>query len=566
MPALSGLERKPNGVKAQPAAVRKFNAPKAADATPAPLAPDLPSFARAALNAGTLGETVAPPVVRSDPAAAAFLDAHCAIAATVDRDTVFVLPRYAGSGSVLAHEYAHVAQLRSGAHAPRDAAESAAERASAGATREVGGAASPPLFQVASPKQVIGTSAPGTLKDDERNPLAVGAGGRRYLTAQPAGWTKSAPGYKPQLLPPNPVATFNALMHQVEAIHAEQRATAERLKTAKDMKYWFARVYEYVTENEIAAICATPPTYMYPHMKMQEVIGFHATYRANLDAWERGAHEQVESNWSAAFAAAESSKLSGTVWGWDIKNALLPSMQAHIRFDLPRAIASAYFTNYSGIPKTTIDDFHVDFAAMGPVFDAAQAEIEPELISWHERNAWFLGRLGNWRFIPGGGSGKRFWGSIFDQIFDVAKERDETWAKATMIAAMEGLPKISQPHAQQVVEAGQQSSAFKIGGVASSDAWSSTTVVDYDWLHQPSATGFTSPPQTADEKASQIEKIINQWFVSDGDVAEIVHILSTVRTQADMNTIRRRVEPDLHWHLTSPAQFARVSNALNRGI
>lgn len=539
--------------------------PARSAATSAPRTPALPAFAQSALQ-----PSLDPPTVRTDPAAVSFLTQHRAVAATVDRDTVFVRPEHAGSHAVLRHEYAHVEQLRSGRPATRDDAEAAAQHAAAGGARNVGGAAAPPLFQpIGLPAEVFTGASAATdanaatgLHDNEGNPLALGRGGRRYLTAAPATWSWSAPGYKPELLPANPLSTFNGLMQQVEAIHAQQRATAERLKAAHDMKYWFARVYEYVTENEIAAIRAR--RYMYPHMKMQEVIGFQQTYMANLNAWEHGAKQQVESNWQAAFAAAESSSMTGSVFGWDIKNALLPSMQAHIRFDLPRAIASAYATNYSGIPNTTIGDFHADFEAMGPVFDAAQAEIEPELVSWHDRNAWFLGRVGNWHLIPGGGSGPRFWGSIFDAIFDVTKERDETWVKATMVAAMEGLPNVTQPQAQAVLEVGQPAHAFNIGGIASSDAGASTSVADYDWLHQPTAAGFTSPAQSADVKATQIEAIVRQWWVSDGDIAQIEHILATVQTQADMDVIRARIEPGLGWHLTSPPQWVRVFNALHR--
>lgn len=201
---------------------------------------------------------------------------------------------------------------------------------------------------------------------------------------------------------------------------------------------------------------------------------------------------------------------------------------------------------------------------MGPVFEAAQAEIEPELVSWHDRNAWFLGRVGNWHFVPEGGSSPNFWGSIFDQIFDVAKERDETWVKATMIAAMAGSKNLTQAGAQGVLESGQPGRAFDVGGVASSDSWASTKVTDYDWLHQPTAAGFTSPLATPAEKIAQIDKLLKQWLVSDGDVREIEHILSTVQAPADMATIRAQIEPRLVDDLTDVRQRTRVRVALNR--
>ena len=54
-------------------------------------------------------------------------------------------------------------------------------------------------------------------------------------------------------------------------------------------------------------------------------------------------------------------------------------MQAHIRFDLPRAISAAYDMHYSGIPGTSMDDFKQDFFNMGPVFEQASEDLAPEL-------------------------------------------------------------------------------------------------------------------------------------------------------------------------------------------
>ena len=59
-------------------------------------------------------------------------------------------------------------------------------------------------------------------------------------------------GYRYQLLPLNPVASFQALKAQCEAIRDDQLATANLMRG--DMKYWFAKVYYFVTVNELAAV------------------------------------------------------------------------------------------------------------------------------------------------------------------------------------------------------------------------------------------------------------------------------------------------------------------------
>ncbi len=85
--------------------------------------------------------------VRSDPAAVRFLTQNCAVAATLDAQTIFIRPDVAGPRAVLSHEYAHIAQLRSGLTATRNAAEAAAAGVALGASRQPGGAAAPPMFQ-----------------------------------------------------------------------------------------------------------------------------------------------------------------------------------------------------------------------------------------------------------------------------------------------------------------------------------------------------------------------------------------------------------------------------------
>ena len=89
--------------------------------------------------------------IRSDPDSVAFLGRNRAVAATLDTSTIAIDPAYRNSRALLLHEYAHVAQLRSGLSASREEAEVAADDYARGARTDVGGAAAPPLFQHAIP-------------------------------------------------------------------------------------------------------------------------------------------------------------------------------------------------------------------------------------------------------------------------------------------------------------------------------------------------------------------------------------------------------------------------------
>jgi Family of unknown function (DUF5995) len=333
-------------------------------------------------------------------------------------------------------------------------------------------------------------AAPAAAKDDEGNEVS-GDGGRLHLTKVPpdVGWHKG----KPEALPPNPKATFASLHGQVEQVAAQQLDYANSMKAGDevtDMKYWFAKVYHFVTTRELQAIDSG--TYQYPLMKMQEVIGFQATYAHNIDAWREGRKDEVESNWKAAFAEAEAAS-SGSFWGWaqqivtlggtsqramEVMHAMLPSMEAHIRFDLPRAIAAAFEASYQGLPGISLDDFHRDFDGMAPVFEAAQNDLLPEIDAYCDAD--IRPDPGGWHWMQGLG---------FPFIFNIPAERLQAWEKAAAIVGghQQG---IKDPAAMQERLKAYMTAAHPF---SSSDAFSieGTDITDYDWSAQPQPA---SPP------------------------------------------------------------------------
>ena len=289
-----------------------------------------------------------------------------------------------------------------------------------------GGVGAAPTLQRTPPKVVTpawppapapaGARAPtNETTDGEGNVIRQSSNGKWYLDGEPA--TKSFPsagGHKPALLPINPNASYAALKKRCEQIRDELLATSEGLKG--DMKYWFAKLYHFVTAFEIEAI--ESGTYVYPHMKMQEVIGFYATYKANLDIWIAGDKAKVEGNWRRAFEEVEDWNDGSYLRtrAWEIGNALLPSFEAHIRFDLPRAVAAAYETHYRGIPDAELKDFKSDFFAMGPVFEKAQEALGPEIAG----EAWAIDPA-DWGPLRD---------TVFPFMFSIGLERDMAWEKA----------------------------------------------------------------------------------------------------------------------------------------
>ena len=448
--------------------------------------------------------------VHTDSAAASSAADIGAVAYTVGSDVFFGDGAYQPSSeagqSLLAHELTHTVQQRGSTLAQ---------------TKRIQRQQVPPQGGGGPPAGPQGGD-PDEKTDAEGNKYKQ-ASGKTYLTAAPGTPVPNHSG-KFQALPANPHMQYATLMAQVIAAMATQLAYANGLKGPKlppsNYRYWFAKVYHYVTKNEIQAINAG--TYQYPMMKMQEVIWFQNAYKANCDAWDAGNQAAVEAHWRTAFAAAESKHsndvsrvstslehkngaIGGAVGGFllagplgaavgagagyfgakvvgdaltegsrAVLSALLPSMQAHIRFDLPRAIAGCYNTYYAGIPTLSMGDFQPDFNAMGPVFDRAQAELNPEI-----QEACGITDPGTWAIAQ----------SQFPKFFDIVKERSTTWTKAETIAMAQqrGLNNADTERVTRTVT-----------GVGNPMSGASDYQVDgqdisgFDWNHNPG----TAPPQT----------------------------------------------------------------------
>jgi hypothetical protein len=130
-----------------------------------------------------------PVAIRTDSAAVAFLKQNQAMAAAIDAGTILVLPQSADSPAVLAHELAHIVQLRSGNQAARETAERAAVEYAQGMRDDPGGAAPPPLFNDGktpkNPPQAdfFGDEDFDIVINDEdiTTPAVTKSGGRRYI-------------------------------------------------------------------------------------------------------------------------------------------------------------------------------------------------------------------------------------------------------------------------------------------------------------------------------------------------------------------------------------------------
>jgi hypothetical protein len=447
------------------------------------------------------------------------LDELGARAAT--RGNVVVFADESPDAAVVAHELTHVVQQRGGA-APASAEPAIAPKSTAaeveadanaavvaagedseqspvalegraapteaihldrGGTRPANKIKTPVGLPEPLPPETLPPAADENRVDGEGNTIELHNGHWHLVGPPKAPAFTAKAGYKPALLPINPNASYHALLARVQALRLEQLAIAESLRG--DMKYWFAKVYFRVTTRELEFIAGGK--YQYPHMKLQEVIAFHTTYKTNLDAWQAGNKAKVEAQWREAFSAAESEQ--GGTWykfrSHEILSALLPSMQAHIRIDLPRAIAACFVTHYAGIPGTGLADFRPDFDAMGPVFDLATEDMRGEI-----GDDAAAVDPGSWGWTQDAG---------FPFIFNVPRERNMAWEKSNVIAdAMQdgstNRDVRGQLYADQVGRH-PNSDPFDVDGTS--------VLKEVDWLNQPGMTQDRAAPGPTYEAASQ---------------------------------------------------------------
>lgn len=226
-----------------------------------------------------------------------------------------------------------------------------------------------------------------------------------------------------------------------------QKKRADSLLSASgevtDYRYWFARVYQFVSEYELEF--AKNTNFYYPSYVMRSVIYFEKIFEDNFNAYDMGG--KVEDHWKQAFKAAskefEKTKMfehmmlrpslnphddgSGAALNYLLQSvmgsviSLVQSMKAHIRFDLPRAETWVYNTYYKHMPGVKLEDFRDDFMAMSGVFDNAAAKM----------NDHMAGKLG----VPVHKMPSLLQDTSMRNFFDadMAAERADTWRRAELL-------------------------------------------------------------------------------------------------------------------------------------
>ncbi len=210
------------------------------------------------------------------------------------------------------------------------------------------------------------------------------------------------------------------------AREALKSITAEAAKmnptgtSVQDNRYWFAKVYQFVTEGELDFVESR--IFYYPSYVLLSVIYFEKIYRDNLAAGMKAA----EAHWAEAFSRAEDGDNDDwTIFFYEAVWNLVDSMLAHIRFDLPRAEAWIYNSYYKPMRGVEFGDFKPDFMSMGPIFDKAGNRMNSVIEANNSIFRYTLAKL-----TPT--MAQEFYLAYFEEA-DMAAERADTWKRAEML-------------------------------------------------------------------------------------------------------------------------------------
>ncbi|MFW5925779.1 MAG: DUF5995 family protein [Myxococcota bacterium] len=157
------------------------------------------------------------------------------------------------------------------------------------------------------------------------------------------------------------------LLRVAEDCLAEQRSLADGLMATEAPARWFTRVYEHVTELQIAG--CREGRFRHPAWVLRLIPAFHELYVRNLRAWLRREHTAVEAHWRSAFTAMEGAARKRPEPLSHLGYVVAKGMQAHIEEDLPRALAQVWARHYAG--RCDYVRLRGDYLAMESVFRVA---------------------------------------------------------------------------------------------------------------------------------------------------------------------------------------------------
>ena len=175
---------------------------------------------------------------------------------------------------------------------------------------------------------------------------------------------------------PPPARSFKILDDVSDRLYLDARATLEAQRALAtslkgDGKYWFSRLYVFVTEEQLRHARSTHVEA--PEWVLRIIPAFHRYYVQNLDHWIAGDQERTEAHWRRTFAVMDRAGDNPR----ETMRGMLLGAKAHIEEDLPRAFADVYLAHFH--ERASFARFRADFLSMGTLFERASQRLLGEL-------------------------------------------------------------------------------------------------------------------------------------------------------------------------------------------
>jgi hypothetical protein len=148
------------------------------------------------------------------------------------------------------------------------------------------------------------------------------------------------------------------------------------IPTIIDNKYWFAKLYEFITFEEINAVAR----FRQPAFVMHFIPHFYALYYNALTSWLNNNKTAVGALWSVHFTNSARPDVSSMMaWAGGLRTSIVTGVTAHVQADMATALERAYrsyVAKYCLNPAPRLDDFRPDFFENNRlVFERAKASL-----------------------------------------------------------------------------------------------------------------------------------------------------------------------------------------------
>jgi hypothetical protein len=162
----------------------------------------------------------------------------------------------------------------------------------------------------------------------------------------------------------------NRFIRTVGALSARGRF----IPTVIDNKYWFAKLYEFITYYEIAEASS----FRHPAFVLHFIPIFYDLYYRALENWTAGNRAAVSSLWTNHFTRASRPDTSSIgAWMDGVQASIVTGVTAHVQGDMATALERtyrSYVAKYCLSPRPLFDEFRPDFFESNRiVFERAKA-------------------------------------------------------------------------------------------------------------------------------------------------------------------------------------------------